>query len=106
MPKAAAFVADNPISAAPARGLVVDDAFLDPLRHKVANDEPLTKAELKSWKDWSDSTVDRYIAAGLPICRRPGIRDFFVPSRVNAWQRGEEPRHEPPKRGRPRVRRG
>jgi hypothetical protein len=106
MPKAAEVLTDNPISA-PARGVVADDdAFLARVLRKVANDEALTKAELRAWKHWSDSTIDRYVARGLPVSRRSGVRGFFIPSRVNAWQRGELPALPPSKRGRPRSRRG
>lgn len=75
------------------------------LAERIAIDDPLTRHEVKTWKGWSDSTIDRYVARGMPVTRRPGMRDFFVPSRVNAFLRGELPALPVPKRGRPRKRR-
>jgi hypothetical protein len=81
------------------------DNSVTSLAERVAADEPLTKAQLKIWRGWSDSTVDRYVARGLPIVRRAGVRDYYIPSRVLAWLRGEEPQRPVPRRGRPPKRR-
>jgi hypothetical protein len=69
---------------------------------KVATNEPLTKQELKFWKGWSDSTIDRYTGHGMPVSRRPRMRDHFTPSKVNGWLGGDEPQRPVPRRGRPR----
>ena len=71
------------------------------LAERVAADEPLTKAELKVWRGWSDSTIDRHVARGMPVVRREKMRDYYIPSRVLVWLRGDEPARPTPRRGRP-----
>lgn len=74
----------------------------DFLHAKVQANEPLSKAELRTWKGWSHSTIDRYCALGMPRVQRPGMRDMYLPARINAWLAGEEPQRPAPRRGRPR----
>jgi hypothetical protein len=71
------------------------------LAERIDRDEGLCKAELKRWKGWSDKTIDRYCQRGMPVTVREGMRDIFVPSRVDRWLKdGTLPPHRGP--GRPR----